>query len=87
MANNGYSHTKKIFREYFWKDKLIPIMKDDSNVDCLIKSKINNFIIKHGYQYRSSSYNNEMIQEEINLLNKINQIRFKYWHFANLKTK
>lgn len=87
MANNGDSHTYKLFREYFYKDRLIPILESDNEMELLLKNKINSFISKHGYNFKSRNYTAEMYRQKKNLIININQIRMKYWNFAPLKIK
>lgn len=87
MANNGNSSDYKIFRNHLWKDKLIPILETDNDIDLKLKNKMNFLIDKWGYQLRQSGYNNEMYHELKNIVININQIRQKYWYFKPLKIK
>ena len=87
MANNGNSVDKKIFQSHLWKDKLIPILPTDNEIDIKLKNKMNYLIDKWGYTIKQVGYNNEMYRELNNLPINTNQIRQKNWYFTNLKIK
>lgn len=87
MANNGNSNTYKILRKYLYKDKLIPILTIDTELDLFIKNKINKFIEKHGYHLRQYGRTNTMCSELENLVINLNQFRLKHWYFKDLKLK
>ena len=77
MANNGYSHDKKVINKAIYAGKILQIKQGEHPVARRLKEYINYLIIND--ELRRNTYGKLR-----RVTNKINQLRMKYWYWDKI---